>query len=206
MLNKDTVEAIKNNMLSVVIGMGIVGFFSYNIYDEHTQVSELRVLQQQEKIELEREKLEFEKHRNKINEELNNKRNDFILLSGQNDSKDKKLKHLQNDLKLVTQKYNTCTEDYRHYQSYSEQKIDKESAILKLMDKFSNLGVDLTKPNWCDKDYTTRYDKASSILTQISALIGDDRTLMQYKSFISDNKSFISYGSRECRPRVIKGR
>ena len=193
MLSNISKDDIKNYIVIIIIGVVIFGWASYNIYDDYTEVSEKRII-------LQKEIAAFYKEENKIKEELNNQRNELLLLKRSIENKE----NTRNNFAL---KYNNCMTEYKKLKTKinnSEFSSTIENKIIKLMDKFSDLGVNLRKPNWCDKDYTKRYDMASSILKQISSLIGTDSDLRKYNDFVQGNRSFIIHGSRECQKRVIK--
>jgi len=186
----------------IIIGMAIIGYFSYNLYDDYTEISEKRIM-------LEKEKSEFQKEQYKIKEELNNQKNKLLLLKRSIEDNENKFNISEKKLHDISLKYNNCMSEYKEYKTMMKNKEFSnsiENKIIKLMDKFSDLGVDLNKPKWCDRAYTKRYDIASSILKQISALIGSDDYLYKYNTFIQNNKSFAFSSNRECKQPIIKNR
>lgn len=83
------------------------------------------------------------------------------------------IKAKESELKILIDQYQSKVKEVNElYSYYSKEalKAKAEELILKAMNEFSALGVNIRKPDWCDKDYTNRYYQGEALIDQISAL------------------------------------
>jgi hypothetical protein len=65
--------------------------------------------------------------------------------------------------------------------------IRAEKEIFSLMSKFSELGVKLSRKDWCDKEYTKRYYQAEGIISQITSIASASGMAGKYKGYVLSN-------------------
>jgi chromosome segregation ATPase len=83
--------------------------------------------------------------------------------------------------------------------SKNAQKAKVEEKIISLIDDLADLGVDMKKPNWCDEEYTKRYNKGKSIVKQISTLNSIHKINDHYDNFVtSQRRTVFTQSDGEC--------
>lgn len=98
---------------------------------------------------------------------------------------------------VVLQKWKATAEKLDREAKLAALKAKANDDVIKLMNKFSKLGVDLKKPDWCDKAYTARYNTASNLLDAIKAMIKKYDLSDSYKAFVSANAKSSSNAASE---------
>jgi predicted nuclease with TOPRIM domain len=159
--------------------------FAYYMVVEYKDINEKKLL-------LRDEINKFEKYKSDQIQELNDK---IVLLS----SIDNELNHaktlpIQEKVKIteLTNKYIQCKNDFDKYKKQIiplELEVANEEKITKLMHEFSSLGVNLSHIDWCDKEYSKRYNQAKSILSEIKTLSSKYEFDNAYLSFFYNNSS-----------------
>lgn len=112
---------------------------------------------------------------------------------------------IKDKLLNLTDKYTTCTNKLNEY----KEKKDIQKNINKLMHDFSSLGINLNHINWCDKQYTKRYNQAKSILSEIQTLaleVGGNNSYMQFVHKNSNTLMNVDLTNGKCvvEPILLK--
>lgn len=141
---------------------------------------------------LERTKAELEDEINKLKGSLSSKQ------SITSDS----IKAKESELKILIDQYQSKVKEVNELHSYYSKealKAKAEELILKAMNEFSALGVNIRKPDWCDKDYTSRYYQGEALIDQISALNSKYSISDDYDWYVrTHSRGFVSSSDGVC--------
>lgn len=108
-------------------------------------------------------------------------------------AKEKKLDALIKQYQKQLAHVNALEEQY----SFEVRRSEIEDRVLVLMSEFSDLGVDIKSPDWCNKEYTHRYNKGKAIIDQISVLVRNYNLGDKYQAFILTHTRGVVWGNDE---------
>ncbi|ELL9328547.1 hypothetical protein RX455_000267 [Vibrio fluvialis] len=128
-------------------------------------------------LALEREKSKFQLEVKDKNFELSRRENQVreltVSLTNSRKGNESTLLEKERNLDLLKKQYESKLDEVKKlHVMYSNEAIKSkaEDKVLTLMKEFSDLGVDISEPDWCDKDYTKRYYKGVALIDQIRAI------------------------------------
>lgn len=97
------------------------------------------------------------------------------------------------------EKLKKVSELHSHY-SHEALKAKAEELILSTMNDFAALGVNMSRPDWCDQEYMSRYYQGKALIEQISALNNKYEVSEEYTWFVRKNsRSVLSASDGECK-------
>lgn len=139
-----------------------------------------------------------------INTELENEINKLkSSLSSKQSITSDSIKAKERELKILIDQHQRKVEEVNElYSYYSKEalKAKAEELILKAMNEFSALGVNIREPDWCDKDYTSRYYQGEALIDQISALNGKYSISEEYDWYVrTHSRGMFSLNDGECK-------
>lgn len=176
------------------------------------ELQNIEALKAKFSAQLEEEKAKFSEGSRKDLE--NTLRAEFDLKISQHEKYQNQLKNqvkkLESKNKSLTESNSKLEQDIAKYKKFKTEaeKLSRQSklaalkakandSVLVLMNKFSALDVDLKKPDWCDKEYTKRYNQADRLLEAIKAQIKKYDLSDSYKAFASANSKSSNNTSSE---------
>lgn len=218
-------NAIKSNFAGLLT---FIIFFATALvfwWDEYKEVQADKEAVSTQLLSLKDAEVHLEKEKALLYSALKDK--EFELLTKENDMKknnadlEKRIVELTNSLsnkqeftsdsiKIKEKKLSILIDEYEEkikevnnlysYYSHEELKAKAEELIIKAMNDFSDLGVNIREPDWCDKEYMSRYYKGKALIDQISALNNKYKISDEYTWFVrTHSRSSISSSDGECK-------
>jgi len=161
--------------------------------------SDLQIKFKEREFEISKKESQLEQAKKELEEKISN-----LERSASNDGK---LSHIsiqekEAELDLIKEQYeikfNEVKDLHAHY-SQEAKKSKAEDLILNAMKEFSELGVNISRPDWCDKDYMGRYYKGKALIDQIYALNQKYSISDEYDWFVRKNtRSSTSFNDGVC--------
>jgi hypothetical protein len=113
------------------------------------------------------------------------------------------IKNKEKELNILIEQYESNLDEVKElYTLYSlkARKAKAEDLILKTMEDFSALGVNISRPDWCDKDYMKRYYQGEALIDRINALNSEYSISEEYEWFVkSHSRSMRTSSDGECK-------
>ena len=202
-------QAIKSHLVAFVTYLVLFSAASLFIWSEYKSIQTEKQEISARQLDLKNAELKFEKEKSKSLLDLKDKENQLlhkeIRMENARTDLENQISQLkasvsdaskgnQTELVAKEKKRDALIEQYQkqlaHVKALEEQysfemrKSEIEDRVFALMSEFSDLGVDIQSPDWCDNEYTRRYNKGKAIIDQISVLVRSYNLGDKYRTFI----------------------
>ncbi|AMG02371.1 hypothetical protein [Vibrio mimicus] len=206
---QDIFQSIKSHLVAFVTFAVLFSAASFFIWSEYKEIQIEKQEISTRQLDLKNAELTFEKEKSKSKLELKDKENQLFLKEFQMDNARKEMENQivrlkaslsdaskgnQTELMVKEEKLDALIEQYQKQltyvqslekkYSYEMRKSEIEDRVLALMSEFSSLGIDIKSPDWCDKEYTQRYNKGKAIIDQVGVLVRTYNLGDKYQTFI----------------------
>jgi len=159
----------------------------------------------EKEFELSKKEAKLESTKAELEDEVNKLKNS---LSSKQSMTSDSIKDKERELEILIDQYQSRVKEVNElYSYYSKEalKAKAEELILKAMNEFSALGVNIRKPDWCDKDYTSRYYQGKALIDQISALNSKYSISDEYDWFVrTHSRGIMSSSDGECKANTYE--
>jgi hypothetical protein len=121
------------------------------------------------------------------------------------DKGNKSISNKEDELNSLIDKYDTELQKVKELvKIYSQEarRSKAEDIVINIIKEFSELGVSLNKPDWCNNEYMARYYKGEVLLDQISALNNKYSISEEYSWFVKRQAAgFVSFNEHNCEAK-----
>lgn len=181
-------KMIKENLPGFIFAFIVLGSWSASNFYQLNSISEKTIEFEKSKaaenIKLSEQKLLIEKEKIRLDAlgtNLNELKNQSI----------EKAKEAEAKLSL--------TKKQEQYQTLIASRAQEENEIKGLIKEFSELGINLNVEPTCRPEDISKYNKAISLMSQITGRVNAAGVNTKYKDFINTNRRWIFFGATSCK-------
>lgn len=217
----NAIKSYLTGFLTFAVCFSVASVFLWNEYKEvqinkesvstkllSLKDAEIKLEKEKSLLQLKLKEKEFELSKkeaqmDKVKTDLEEKNNELKKsLSNAKEIKSDSIENKEKMLNALIEQYESKVKEVNVLHSYysnEARKAKAEELILKAMNDFSALGVNMRRPDWCDREYMSRYNQGKVLIDQISALNSKYLISDEYDWFVGTHtNSSILFGD-ECK-------
>jgi hypothetical protein len=167
------------------------------IHKKELQFKDMQIQYEKEKAEIEVQLTKMNTSAERSLENANARMKDLkrMLELAENEPS---IQEKKKELNSLIEQYRNAIFHLNETTSIEKKRNNAQEWIVKAMNDFSKLGVDMQSPDSCDKEYMRRYNEGAALINQIRALNDDYLDSDEIALFVRQNEQSLVVMSDDC--------